>query len=186
MKQQTAQFVAGNLQSPEYRTHRALDTRAVAAGGPGVAASDAAEHRQHHACGRQGLSRRDHPPRSHHPRGDRRCVRRRGARSDRRWFGDWRATGAMPNTTPAPVPPNAPAAVAVADAEAVQDTVYLAEQLQLNRFDPDLLSPRARHPCARRRILRDASLSRSAPGRGLCLHGGCAPRCREDPRRFMP
>src|SRR6202042_1528900 len=30
-----------------------------------------------------------------------------------------------------------PAAVAVADAEAVQDTVYLAEQLQLNRFDPD-------------------------------------------------
>jgi zinc protease len=27
--------------------------------------------------------------------------------------------------------------VAVADAEAVQDTVYLAEQLQLNRFDPD-------------------------------------------------
>jgi zinc protease len=54
-----------------------------------------------------------------------------------RWFGDWRATGAKPNTTPAPVPPNAPAAVAVADAEAVQDTVYLAEQLQLNRFDPD-------------------------------------------------
>ena len=83
VKQQTAQFVAGNLHSPEYRTHRALDTGAAAPGGPGVAGSDAAEHRQHHACGRQGLSRRDHPSRSHHSRGDRRCVRRRSARSDR-------------------------------------------------------------------------------------------------------
>jgi zinc protease len=54
-----------------------------------------------------------------------------------RWFGDWRATGPTPNTTPPPVPLNKPGAAAVADAQAVQDSVYLAEQLDLNRFDAD-------------------------------------------------
>jgi zinc protease len=54
-----------------------------------------------------------------------------------KWFGGWHAAGATPNTTPAAVPANKPAAAAVADAQAVQDTVYLAQQLELNRFDPD-------------------------------------------------
>ncbi len=47
------------------------------------------------------------------------------------------AVGPTPDTTLPPVPLNKPSSVNVADAEAVQDSVVLAEQLNLNRFDPD-------------------------------------------------
>ena len=54
-----------------------------------------------------------------------------------KWFGDWKAAGPKPSTTLPPVPPNKPAAVNIPDPQAVQDSVVLAEQLDLNRFDPD-------------------------------------------------
>ena len=54
-----------------------------------------------------------------------------------KWFGDWKASGPKPNTTLPPVPVNKSAAVTVPDPERVQDQVVLAEQLHLNRFDPD-------------------------------------------------
>jgi zinc protease len=54
-----------------------------------------------------------------------------------KWFGDWKATGPKPETTLPPVPVNQPNAATVPDPEAVQDQVTLAEQLNLNRFDPD-------------------------------------------------
>jgi zinc protease len=137
VKQQTAQFVAGNLQSPEYRTHRALDAALLPAADPAlreatpqtianITLADVTSF--HGATVRPDLT-------TVVVIGDVSAAEARAVIG--RWFGDWRATGAKPNTTPAPVPANAPAAVAVADAEAVQDTVYLAEQLQLNRFDPD-------------------------------------------------
>jgi zinc protease len=137
VKQQTAQFVAGNLQSPEYRTHRALDAALLPAADPvlreatpqtiaNITLGDVKAF--HGATIRPDLT-------TVVVIGDVSAAEARAVIG--RWFGDWHATGAKPNTTPAPVPPNAPAAVAVADAEAVQDTVYLAEQLQLNRFDPD-------------------------------------------------
>jgi zinc protease len=137
VKQQTAQFVAGNLQSPEYRTHRALDTALLPAADPAlreatpqtIASITLADVKAfHNATIRPDLT-------TLVVIGDVSAEEARAVIG--RWFGDWRATGATPNTTPAPVPANAPAAVVVADAEAVQDTVYLAEQLQLNRFDPD-------------------------------------------------
>jgi zinc protease len=137
VKQQTAEFVAGNLQSPEYRTHRALDLALLPAADPALRevtpqslanVSLADVKAFHGATVRPDLT-------TIVVIGD---VSAEEARTVvARWFGDWRASGPKPNTTPAPVPANAPAAVAVADAEAVQDTVYLAEQLQLNRFDPD-------------------------------------------------
>jgi zinc protease len=137
VKQQTAQFVAGNLQSPEYRTHRALDAALLPAADPvlreatpqTIASITLGDVKAFHgATIRPDLT-------TVVVIGDVSAAEARAVIG--RWFGDWHATGAKPNTTPAPVPPNAPAAVAVADAEAVQDTVYLAEQLQLNRFDPD-------------------------------------------------
>ena len=137
VKQQTAQFVAGNLQSPEYRTHRALDAALLPPADPvlreatpqSIANITLADVKAFHgATVRPDLT-------TLVVIGDVSAEEARAVIG--RWFGDWQATGAKPNTTPAPVPPNAPAAVAVADAEAVQDTVYLAEQLQLNRFDPD-------------------------------------------------
>ena len=54
-----------------------------------------------------------------------------------KWFGDWKATGPKPETTLPPVPVNKPSAAAVADAEQVQDSVTLSEELNLNRFSPD-------------------------------------------------
>jgi zinc protease len=54
-----------------------------------------------------------------------------------RWFGAWAAQGPKPDTTLPAVALNAATAVAVADPQAVQDSVVLAEQLPLNRFDPD-------------------------------------------------
>ena len=54
-----------------------------------------------------------------------------------KWFGDWKAEGPKPDTTLPPVPINKPSAVNVPDPERVQDSVTLAEQLNINRFDPD-------------------------------------------------
>ncbi|MGA2398770.1 MAG: pitrilysin family protein [Steroidobacteraceae bacterium] len=137
VKQQTAEFVAGNLQSPEYRVHRALDVALLPPADPvlrqatpeTIARLTLADVKAFHgATIRPDLT-------TIVVIGDISAQEARDVIG--RWFGTWRATAPRPDTTPAPVPPNAPAAVAVADAEAVQDTVYLAEQLQLNRFDPD-------------------------------------------------
>jgi zinc protease len=137
VKRQTAEFVAGNLQSPEYRTHRALDVALLPPADPalrqatpetvaGVTLADVKAF--HGATIRPDLT-------TIVVIGD---VSAQDARDViGRWFGAWRAAGSKPDTTPVAVPPNAPAALAVADAEAVQDTVDLAEQLKLNRFDPD-------------------------------------------------
>ena len=54
-----------------------------------------------------------------------------------KWFGAWKAVGPRPDTTLPAIPRNKPSAANVSDAEAVQDSVTLAEQLPLNRFDPD-------------------------------------------------
>ena len=54
-----------------------------------------------------------------------------------RWFGQWQATGPKPQTLLPPVPPNAPATVAVPDSSRVQDKVILAETVGLTRGNPD-------------------------------------------------
>jgi zinc protease len=54
-----------------------------------------------------------------------------------KWFGSWKAEGPKPETTLPPVPVNKASASNVPDAQAVQDSVTLAQQLNLNRFDPD-------------------------------------------------
>jgi zinc protease len=54
-----------------------------------------------------------------------------------KWFGAWKATGDQPKTTLPAIPVNKASAATVPDAQAVQDSVVLAEQLDINRFDPD-------------------------------------------------
>jgi zinc protease len=137
VKQQTAQFVAGNLTSPEYRTMRALDAALLPAGDAvlrqatpaTLAAVTLNDVKQFHAATiRPDLT-------TMVVIGD---VSPEEARSViEKWFGEWHAVGPKPDTVLPPVPPNKPTAVNVADPEAVQDTVVLAEQLSLNRFDPD-------------------------------------------------
>jgi zinc protease len=137
VKQQAAQFVAGNLKSPGYRTSRALDLALLPAGDPVLRETTPAtlakvtldDVKNYHAATiRPDLT-------TIVVIGD---VSPEQARAViEKWFGDWKATGSKPNTVLPVVPPNKPSAVNVADQEAVQDTVALAEQLPLNRFDPD-------------------------------------------------
>jgi zinc protease len=137
VKRQTAEFVAGNLASPEYRTRRALDSALLPPADPAL------RHPTPESVSRLTLA----DVKAFHAatiRPDLTTIVIIGAVSAaearaavERSFGGWHAAGAAPDITPAPVPPNKPAAAAVADAQSVQDTVYLAQQLKLDRFDPD-------------------------------------------------
>jgi zinc protease len=125
------------LESPEYRTSRALDVGLLPAGDPvlrqvmptTLATVTLDDVKQYHASTiRPDLT-------TIVVIGD---VSAEEARSVvEKWFGAWRAAGPKPDTTLPPVPPNGPSAVDVPDPQAVQDSVFLAEQLKLNRFDPD-------------------------------------------------
>ena len=134
---QMAQFVAGNLQSPGYRTSRALNLALVPAGDPTlrqttpdtVSKLTLDEVKQYHAeTVRPDLT-------TIVVIGD--ITPDEARTAIEKWFGDWKATGPTPNTTLAAIPVNKPSAANVPDNQAVQDTVTLAEQLNLNRFDPD-------------------------------------------------
>ncbi|MFZ0394552.1 MAG: pitrilysin family protein [Terracidiphilus sp.] len=134
---QTARFVAGNLMSPGYRTSRAMDLALLPAGDPSlrqttpktVSSLTLDEVKQYHeATVRPDLT-------TIVVIGD---VTAGEAKSViEKWFGDWKATGPKPNTDLPPVPENKPSAANVPDAQAVQDSVALAQQLDLNRFSPD-------------------------------------------------
>jgi zinc protease len=137
VKRQSEQFVAGNLKSPGYRTSRALDLALLPAGDPVLRQTTPAtianvtldEMKQYHdATIRPDLT-------TIVVIGDVSSAEAKAVIE--KWFGDWKAVDPKPNTTLPAVPPNKPSSVNVADPEAVQDTVILAEQLHLNRFDPD-------------------------------------------------
>lgn len=54
----------------------------------------------------------------------------------KKYFGDWQAKGAKPDTTLPPVPPNKPSTTAVPDSSRVQDEVTLAQTLGITRSNP--------------------------------------------------
>ncbi len=136
-RKQTAQFVAGNLQSPGYRTTRALITALLPANDPVLREATPAtvskvtleDVKQYHATTiRPDLT-------TIVVIGD---VTPQEARTVvERWFGGWKATGPKPETVLPPVPVNKPSAQNIADAEQVQDSVTLSEQLPINRFSPE-------------------------------------------------
>jgi zinc protease len=136
-RQQMAQFVAGNLQSPGYHTSRALDLALLPKGDPvlrevtpdTVSKLTLDQVKQYHAATvRPDLT-------TIVVIGD---VTPEEARTViEKWFGDWKATGEKPNTTLPAIPLNKASAATVPDAQAVQDSVILAEQIGVNRFDPD-------------------------------------------------
>jgi zinc protease len=137
VKQQNSQYVAGALQSPGYRTAKALEFGLLPKGDPelrettpaSLAKVELADVKAYHAATvRPDLT-------TIVVIGD---VTPAEARTVvEKWFGDWKATGPKPETTLPAVPPNKATAANVADSESVQDAVTLAEQLDLNRFDPD-------------------------------------------------
>lgn len=54
-----------------------------------------------------------------------------------KYFGDWKASGTKPKTDLSPVSQNEPSTASVPDVSRVQDRVYLAETLGLTRSNPD-------------------------------------------------
>jgi len=133
---QTAHFVAGNLQSPGYRTSRALSLAILPPGDPElrqttpqtVSSLTLADVEQYHdTTVRPDLTTivvvGDVTP------AEAKAV-------VEQWFGNWKATGPRPNTTLPPVPLNKPSAATVPDPERVQDIVILSEQIGINRFSP--------------------------------------------------
>ncbi len=136
-KQQTAEFVAGNVQSPGYRTSRALELALLPATDPTLREVTPASLAKvtlddvkayYAATMRPDLA-------TIVVIGD--VTPEEAKNVVTKWFGDWKATGEKPNTTLPAVPVNKASAANIADAEQVQDSVVLSEQLKLNRFDPD-------------------------------------------------
>lgn len=137
VKEQTAQFAAGNLNSPAYRATRALDLALLPAGDPVLReVTPATVAKVNLDAVKQYFAATVRP--------DLTTIVVIGDVSPEeakavieRWFGDWKAIGPKPNTTLPAVSVNKASASNVPDPEAVQDSVVLAEQLDLNRFDPD-------------------------------------------------
>ena len=158
VQQQTSQFVAGNLKSPEYRTSRALDLALLPAGDPvlrevtpaTLAKINLDQVKQYFAATiRPDLT-------TIVVIGD---VSPEEAKAViEKWFGDWKAIGPKPKTTLPQVPLNKPSASNVPDPEAIQDSVDLSEQLEPQPFRPGLLPLATGQSCVRGRFLRNPSL----------------------------
>jgi zinc protease len=137
VKDQTTQFVAGNLKSPGYRTSRALDIALLPPNDPVLREATPAtlgtvtldDVKQYHAATvRPDLT-------TIVVIGDTTPEEAKAVIT--KWFGAWKAEGPKPETTLPAIPVNKASAANVPDPQAVQDSVILAQQLNLNRFDPD-------------------------------------------------
>jgi zinc protease len=137
VKHQTGQLAAGNLVSPGYRTSRALELALLPDKDPSlrevtpgsVSSLTLDQMKQYYAATmRPDLT-------TIVVIGD---ISPDTAKSViEKYFGSWTAQGPKPETNLPAIPENKPSAANVADAEQVQDSVTLAEELSLNRFDPD-------------------------------------------------
>jgi zinc protease len=137
VQQQTAQFLVGNRRSPGYRTSRALAVALLPEKDPALReATDATVSKLTIDDVRTYYRQTIRPDLTTIVViGDISSSDAQAAVT--KWFGGWKADGPVPNTTPASVPENKPSAATISDPEQVQDSVTLAEQLPINRFDPD-------------------------------------------------
>jgi zinc protease len=137
VKQQTAQYLEGQLKSPGYQADHALKVGLLPSGDPAL--------REPMPQTVSSLTLDD--VRKHHEttfRPDLTTIAIIGdidpaqARSViEKYFGAWTAPGPTPDPTLPSVPKNMPKEFAVADPESVQASVTLAEEVGLTRFDPD-------------------------------------------------
>ena len=137
VKQQTAELVSGNLKSPTYRIQRALIEGLVPPADPArrettpatLATITLDDIKQYHAkTVRPDLT-------TIVVIGD---VSPTDARATiEKWFGAWKASGPPPDVVLPAVPANPVGAVLVPDPSELQNDVTLAEELELNRYNPD-------------------------------------------------
>ncbi len=137
VQRQTAQLTAGMLTTPDYRTDRALEHALLPTGDPllrettpqtvtAVTYDDLGSY--YAKAFRPDLT-------TIVVIGD---ITPQEARSAvEKYFAGWKAAGPKPQVNLPPVPENKPSAVNVPDSTQIQDTVHLAEQLEMNRFAPD-------------------------------------------------
>jgi zinc protease len=137
VKQQTAEFLQGRINSPGYHADRALAAGLLPPGDPAlreptpqtvstVSLEDVERFRA--TTFRPDLT-------TIVVIGD---VTPDEARTTiSRWFGAWKASGEKPSLDLPRVPANAPSHTTVPDPSAVQASVVLAHEVGLTRFDPD-------------------------------------------------
>ncbi len=137
VRQQTADAVTGEKQSPSYQSHRALRTALYGAQDPMT--RDASRD--------SIMSIGINDVRSYYLQTFRpdmttmvvigRVTPERAKAVIEKYFGSWKASGPKPVTDPQPVGLNKPAATLVRDGSRVQDQVTLVEVLGLDRKHPD-------------------------------------------------
>ena len=137
VQQQTAELSEGELQSPGYRTERALVRSLVPLGDPLLRETTPATIRSLKYEDIQNYYNQTFRPdlTTIVIIGDVTPDEARAAIE--KSFGGWKASGPRPKVVLPPVPGNKPSAVHVPDARSVQDSVELAQELEMNRFSPD-------------------------------------------------
>lgn len=137
VQQQTAQETAGELQSPGYRTERALERALLPPTDPLLR-----EATPQTISSLKYEDIEDYYRKVFRPDlttiviiGDITADEARPVIE--KYFGSWQTSGAKPDVVLPPVPGNKPGAVNVPDPSRVQDSVDLAEELEMNRFSPD-------------------------------------------------
>jgi zinc protease len=137
VKRQTSRFVAGTLKSPGYRASEALTAALLPASDPEL------RDLRPNAFKKVSLNAvRQFQAATIRPDlttivvvGDVSPDETRAVIE--KWFGGWKAVGPTPHTILPPVPLNKTSSVHIPDPGATQDSVTVAEQLDLNRFEPD-------------------------------------------------
>jgi len=138
IKQQSAQFVAGNRKSPGYRVSRAVTVGLLPKADPGlreatpetVSSLTLSDVKQYYAqTVRPDLT-------TIVVIGD--VTSEEAKNVVGKWFGgNWKASGAKPEVTLPRVPLNAVSSVTVPDPSQLQNSVHLSEIVGITRFDPD-------------------------------------------------
>jgi zinc protease len=137
VKQQTAEYLEGQMKSPGYQADRAMKTGLLPAGDPAL------REPKPDTVGALVIDDvRKHYETTFRPDltaitiiGDVDPTEARGIVE--KYFGAWQADGPTPDPTLPPVPKNTMKDFTVADPEAVQASVTLAQEVGLTRFDPD-------------------------------------------------
>jgi zinc protease len=137
VKQQTAEFLEGQLKSPGYQADHAMKVGLLPQGDPAlrepmpqtVSSLTLDDVRKHY----QATFRPDLTAIT--VIGDIDAAEARTIVE--KYFGGWMTQGATPDPTLPPVPKNMAKDFSVADPEAVQASVTLAQEVGLTRFDPD-------------------------------------------------
>lgn len=137
VQQQTAQEVAGTLQSPGYLAGRALKAALFPKDDPSLREATPQTISQVTLQDVNAYYKQSFRPDLTTIVAIGNVSPEQAKATIEKYFGGWTNTGPQPATDLPPVPPNKPGFTAVPDKSRVQVSVNLAETLGLNRFNPD-------------------------------------------------